>query len=452
MALSSQTRRSAIGVRSAGGSRGWSRKKRARQRRARRVFGLAVLAGAAGLGWWALGTPGFGGGAVAVDGASDGGAAPGGAELSSNSKNRSAGALPEMETEDRGGRDLADATAGSAAPAETIAATPEEDTAPVFRMGSPLPEGGGETDLGSQIREAASRGAAAEDEAARREAGTLADPPDESGAAPARTLASPPAVQERIKWGLEAVEQNRLVDARRLLTEALVDERCAASDRPYLRETLTGINERLLFSPTISSEDPLVSRYVIEPGDALSRIPRKTGADVDWRFIQRINRISDPRRIRVGQTLKIVKGPFHAVVDKSDYRMDVFAAVPTSEGGGAVYVRSFPVGLGELDSTPTGEWVVRDASKLMNPDWTNPRTGERFDKNDPDNPIGERWIGLAGTDAETEALSGYGIHGTIEPSSIGQQRSMGCVRLLDEDVELVYEMLTEGTSRVAIVE
>ena len=158
MALSSQSRRSAIGVRSAGGSRGWSRKKRARQRRARRVFGLAVLAGAAGLGWWALGTPGFGGGAVAADGEPDGASAPGGAELSTNTGHDRAGALPEPAIEDRGGQGVADATSGSAAPAETIAATPEEDTAPVIRMGRPLPKRGGETDLGAQIREAASHG------------------------------------------------------------------------------------------------------------------------------------------------------------------------------------------------------------------------------------------------------------------------------------------------------
>jgi len=460
MALSSQTRRSAIGVRTSGGSRGRSsRTKRARQRRARRVFGLVVFVGAVGLGWWALGTPGIGSRAGAP-GEDLTAAAPGGAELASESRGaEERAALPEGRgREDRVERTLADADgepAGSAA--GTIAATPEEDTAPVFRMGSPLPNRGeresgrpGETDLGSQIRHAAARERTASAPAGNTE--VLSDPPDESGAAPARTLASPPAVKERIEWGREAIEQNRLVDARRLLTEALVDQRCAPADQPYLRETLTGINEQLLFSPTIASDDPLVSRYVIESGDALSRIARKTGADVDWRFIQRINRISDPRRIRVGQTLKIVKGPFHAVVDKSDYRMDVYAAVPTSEGGGTVYVRSFPVGLGELDSTPTGEWVVRDASKLVNPDWTNPRTGERFDKNDPENPIGERWIGLRGTSPETEALSGYGIHGTIEPNSIGQQRSMGCVRLLDDDVEMVYEMLSEGTSRVAIVE
>ncbi|VAX39224.1 hypothetical protein MNBD_PLANCTO03-764 [hydrothermal vent metagenome] len=40
----------------------------------------------------------------------------------------------------------------------------------------------------------------------------------------------------------------------------------------------------------------------------------------------------------------------------------------------------------------------------------------------------------------------------MEPSSIGQQKSMGCVRMLSGDVELVYEMLVEGISRVRVVD
>ena len=425
MALSSQSRRNVVGVRSGGGSRRWSRRRRRRRQTARRVVAVALLAGVAGGAWW-----------LTRDGDATTAGSPAGSLAAE-------AVLPEVVPQEAPRVERAE---------RAIAAAPERETAPVIRMGEPVAGAGVDAanasmDLGRQIREAARGPAPTETDA------VLSDPPDESGAASGRPVfASPESVKERILWGLEAVEQNRLVDARRLLSEALLDPRCAASDKAALRGQLSSINDVLLFSPTIVTGDPLVDRYVIEPGDALSRIARKTGANVDWRFIQRVNQISDPRRIRVGQTLKIVKGPFHAVVDKSDYRMDVYAEVASSEGGGVVFVRSFPVGLGELDSTPTGEWVVRDGSKLVNPDWTNPRTGERFDKDDPKNPIGERWVGLRGTDATTEALAGYGIHGTIEPGSVGQQRSMGCVRLLDDDVELVYELMEEGVSRVSIVE
>jgi lipoprotein-anchoring transpeptidase ErfK/SrfK len=65
------------------------------------------------------------------------------------------------------------------------------------------------------------------------------------------------------------------------------------------------------------------------------------------------------------------------------------------------------------------------------------------------NPIGERWIGLEGV-GDAAGYAGYGLHGTIEPSSIGREMSMGCVRMRDADIELVYELLGEQVSVVRI--
>ena len=90
--------------------------------------------------------------------------------------------------------------------------------------------------------------------------------------------------------------------------------------------------------------------------------------------------------------------------------------------------------------------MVKPDSKLVNPEWRNPRTRELFLPDDPANPIGERWIGLVGVDAHLAASEGIGIHGTIEPESIGRQASMGCVRMLPDDVALVYGMLVEGST------
>jgi lipoprotein-anchoring transpeptidase ErfK/SrfK len=66
------------------------------------------------------------------------------------------------------------------------------------------------------------------------------------------------------------------------------------------------------------------------------------------------------------------------------------------------------------------------------------------------NPIGERWIGLEGIEERTKDLSGLGIHGTIEPETIGTQASMGCIRMGSNEVSQVYEMLAEGISTVEI--
>ena len=170
------------------------------------------------------------------------------------------------------------------------------------------------------------------------------------------------------------------------------------------------------------------------------------GLNVDWRFIQRINHIKSASSIRPGQNIKLVTGPFHAKVDKATYRIDLYEG----DGNEQVFVRSYRVGLGEFNSTPTGLFRVRQNSKLMNPTWINPRTREFFNADNPENPIGERWIGLEGIEERTSDLSGLGIHGTIAPESIGTQSSMGCVRMGSNDVAQVYEMLSEGVSTIEI--
>ena len=48
------------------------------------------------------------------------------------------------------------------------------------------------------------------------------------------------------------------------------------------------------------------------------------------------------------------------------------------------------------------------------------------------------------------AQQGYGIHGTIEPDTIGQQASLGCIRMYNEDVELLFDLLYVGQSRVEV--
>ena len=40
---------------------------------------------------------------------------------------------------------------------------------------------------------------------------------------------------------------------------------------------------------------------------------------------------------------------------------------------------------------------------------------------------------------------GYGIHGTDVPSSIGRDASHGCIRVRNEDAELLYRMVPLGT-------
>jgi hypothetical protein len=249
-----------------------------------------------------------------------------------------------------------------------------------------------------------------------------------------------------LEKGLSLLDNGQLVAARAQLSALLRSGSLTDSEAAQARGVLTDISDDLVFSKKITSDDHFVIEYIVRGGDTLSGIVSKMGLQVDWRFIQRINGIPSASSIRPGQNLKLVTGPFHAKVTKSTYRIDLFQG----DGEEQVFVRSYRVGLGEFDSTPVGLFIVRRNSKLVNPTWINPRTREFYSADNPENPIGERWIGLEGVEERTKDLSGLGIHGTIAPNTIGTQASMGCIRMGVDDVAQVYEMLSESVSTVEI--
>jgi LysM repeat protein len=246
----------------------------------------------------------------------------------------------------------------------------------------------------------------------------------------------------------DAIELSQIdpITARKQLSELLAGGTLSASDRDKVRSELTMLGSILLFDPSMLPNDSYSRRYTIQGGDSLARIAARENINVDWRMIQRINRISNPDSIRVGQSLKLPVGTFHAIVYKSEFILELYL----ENEDGRILVATFPVGLGEFDGTPLGRFKVKPKSKLINPQWTNPRTGEFFSSHEPNNPIGERWIGLSGLDPDNTGFTGYGIHGTIDPNSIGQMKSMGCVRLRNDDVAIVYEALSERESTIAI--
>lgn len=207
---------------------------------------------------------------------------------------------------------------------------------------------------------------------------------------------------------------------------------------PVVRQELAGLAERTLFSRAFGAGDPLIVRHHVASGETLARIAARCRVPED--FIAKLNGLNNKHHIRAGMVLRVVEGPFRVVVEKSAFRLDVYLK--------DTFIRSFSVGLGTNGSTPTGTWRV--VGKLKNPSWNDPRTGRRYAADDPTNPIGEHWIGLEGRTGDAVGKIGFGVHGTTDPGSIGHNASLGCVRMLPEDVAQVYEWLVEGHSTVEV--
>jgi len=101
---------------------------------------------------------------------------------------------------------------------------------------------------------------------------------------------------------------------------------------------------------------------------------------------------------------------------------------------GATLVRAYPVAIGRpWTQTPRGSFRI--LQKAKDPTWA-PK-GRKPVPPGPGNPLGHRWMRIS--------ASGYGIHATNEPNSIGQARSHGCIRMSRADAEDLFDRVVLGT-------
>ena len=95
-------------------------------------------------------------------------------------------------------------------------------------------------------------------------------------------------------------------------------------------------------------------------------------------------------------------------------------------------VKVFPIAVGKSGTpSPTGSFQI--ISRTVKPTWYH--AGQVVPPG-PANPVGTRWIGLS--------RKGYGIHGTNAPRSIGKSASHGCIRMRNQDVEQLFELVQVG--------
>jgi lipoprotein-anchoring transpeptidase ErfK/SrfK len=99
---------------------------------------------------------------------------------------------------------------------------------------------------------------------------------------------------------------------------------------------------------------------------------------------------------------------------------------------------SYPIAVGrEGWETPVGEYQVIEM--ISQPTWEHPLTGDIIPPG-PDNPLGERWIGFW-----TDGKNYIGFHGTPNTETVGQAASHGCIRMFNQDVLTLFQMVKIGT-------
>lgn len=185
---------------------------------------------------------------------------------------------------------------------------------------------------------------------------------------------------------------------------------------------------RALAAKVVYSPAPMTGAtfHEVSSGETLGKIARRYGTSVG--LLRKVNGKTD-NRIYIRERLKVLGGTFHIAVHKSNFSLTLFL--------GGIYLMDWEVGLGEHGKTPTGDFLI--ISKLENPVWW--WQGRKIPFGDPRHKIGTRWLGFK----PKPGITGYGIHGTTEPETIGKNLSAGCIRMHNEHVEELFEMVPRGT-------
>lgn len=175
--------------------------------------------------------------------------------------------------------------------------------------------------------------------------------------------------------------------------------------------------------------------YEVKPHDSLASIAKQFKTTPE--LIMQVNHleVGAPHAaplLKRGMTLKVPPSKFQIDVDISN------KALLLKSGG--QLLKKYDITTGALQTpTPVGNFKI--INKMENPTWHSPKG--IVAPNDPQNELGSRWMGIESQ--EIPKSRGFGIHGTIRPDAIGKADSTGCIRMLNSDVEDLFDLVVVGT-------
>ena len=222
------------------------------------------------------------------------------------------------------------------------------------------------------------------------------------------------------------LKEGKKYEARNMLSDILINKKLPQKQRE-IKALLDTLNKELIFS---SAPSPDATMYTVQSGDSIAKIAKQ--CNTNYELIIKINE-KPTQRVNIGEKLKIVAGKTKILVSKSDFTLTLLL--------NDQYVKQYRICTGKDDKTPVGVFAVKN--KMKDPTWYSPAGGV-FPYGHKENILGTRWIGFK----DKPNLSGFGIHGTTLPESIGTAASNGCVRMLNSDVEELYDFVTMDTEIV----
>jgi LysM repeat protein len=191
-----------------------------------------------------------------------------------------------------------------------------------------------------------------------------------------------------------------------------------------IADFISKINTSLLLSSAPSERK---ENHKIKSGDSLSTISR---GKTTITGLQKGNDIPlDSQTIHPGQVLRYFPGDWTIEIVKSHYILMLLHK--------GRFFKYYKVGVGKENRTPEGNFLI--SGKVEDPIWY--KNGNKIQPGDPQNVLGSRWMKIKPSEGTAVVGTGYGIHGTTQPDSIGTPASQGCIRMVNRQIEELYDII-----------
>lgn len=222
----------------------------------------------------------------------------------------------------------------------------------------------------------------------------------------------------------DLIAQGEYRDALAELTRFYDAPSLSAEDQQKLVNLLDPLAGKVIYS----SEHLLEHPRVVRTGEELGTIAYEYG--VPEKLLHNVNRnqVNNPRVLRPGTELKVIRGPFEAHISLGKGKLTLFV--------GELYAGHFPITVGRDPAPQPGTYYVKQI--MQGRDYVT-NDGRSIPADSPDNPYGRWWIDLG---------SEMSIHGA---AGNGNSDGKGCVSLSAVDISDLAEILSRD-SKVRIEE
>jgi LysM repeat protein len=228
-----------------------------------------------------------------------------------------------------------------------------------------------------------------------------------SGSVDGHSLSMPNALTGAPAMAVAWNEINTLVtskpaEALDRLSRSFDDLNLSAEENRRVTESL----DQLAGTVVYSREHLLAPAHVVQPGERLDQIATKYNLTPE--LLAKINGIADPANLAPGTQLKVMPGPFGALIDKSRRQLSVFL--------GGLYAGSFNVGFGQDQAAADGYYKV---------------AGKTFD------PSRSLYV--------LDLGNGVTMHTSLDGAPLNNDQARGCIRLDPAQAADVFDILSVGS-------